>query len=98
MTGEMIDAQEAYRIGLVNRVYPAAELIPAATAMLQAMAANSPLAIAESIAAVNSGYDLPLRDAMMQESTAFGLLAATEDKREGTRAFLEKRAAHFKGE
>jgi enoyl-CoA hydratase len=97
LTGEMIDAQEAWRIGLVNRVVPAAELIPAATAMLQAILANGPLAVAHCIEVVNAGYDLPLADAMTLEATAFGLLAATDDKREGTRAFLDKRAAKFTG-
>jgi enoyl-CoA hydratase len=65
--------------------------------MLQSMMANGPLAIAQCIEAVNSGYDLPLADALTLEATAFGLLAATGDKREGTRAFLEKRAATFTG-
>lgn len=97
LTGEIIDAQEAFRIGLVNRVLPAAELIPAVTAMLQTIMANSPLAVAHCIEAVNSGYDLPLADAMTLEATAFGLLASTEDKQEGTRAFLEKRAPKFTG-
>jgi enoyl-CoA hydratase len=97
LTGEMIDAQEALRIGLVNRVVPAAELFPAATAMLQTILANAPLAIAHCIEVVNAGYDLPLADALTLEATAFGLLAATDDKREGTRAFLEKRAAKFTG-
>jgi len=97
LTGEMIDAQEAFRIGLVNRVVPAAELIPASTAMLHAILANGPLAVAHCIEVVNAGYDLPLSDAMTLEATAFGLLAATDDKREGTRAFLEKRAAKFTG-
>ena len=97
LTGEMIDAQEAWRIGLVNRVVPAAELIPAATAMLQTMLANAPLALAHCIEIVNAGYDLPLSDAMTLEATAFGLLAATDDKREGTRAFLDKRPAKFTG-
>jgi len=97
LTGEMIDAQEALRIGLVNRVVPAAELIPAATSMLQTILANAPLAIAHCIEVVNAGYDLPLADAMTLEATAFGLLAATDDKREGTRAFLDKRAAKFTG-
>jgi enoyl-CoA hydratase len=97
LTGEMIDAQEAWRIGLVNRVVPAADLIPAATAMLQIMLANAPLAVAQCIEVVNAGYDLPLSDAMTLEATAFGLLAATDDKREGTRAFLDKRAAKFTG-
>ena len=97
LTGEMIDAQEAWRIGLVNRVVPAAELLPAATAMLQAILANGPLAVAHCIEVVNVGYDLPMSDAMTVEATAFGLLAATDDKREGTRAFLDKRAAKFTG-
>ncbi len=97
LTGEMIDAQEALRIGLVNRVVPAADLIAATTTMMQSMLANGPLALAHVIEAVNAGYDLPLADAMTLEATAFGLLAATADKREGTRAFLEKRTAQFTG-
>jgi enoyl-CoA hydratase len=97
LTGEMIDAQEAFRIGLVNRVVPAAELLATTTALLTTILANGPLAVAHCIELVNSGYDLPLDDALTLEATAFGLLAATSDKREGTRAFLEKRAAAFTG-
>jgi enoyl-CoA hydratase len=97
LTGEMIDAAEAYRIGLVNRVVAAAELIATATAMLEAILANGPLAIAQCIAVVNRGYDASLDEALALEATAFGLLAGTDDKREGTRAFLEKRAASFTG-
>jgi enoyl-CoA hydratase len=97
LTGEIIDAQEAFRIGLANRVVPADQLLPAATAMMQTMIANGPLALAHCIEAVNAGYDLPLADALTLETTAFGLLASTDDKREGTRAFLEKRAPSFKG-
>ena len=97
LTGEMIDANEAYRIGLVNRVVPAGDLIAAATTMLQTMLVNGPLAVAYCIEAVNRGFDLTLDDALALEATAFGLLAATEDKREGTRAFLEKRPASFTG-
>jgi enoyl-CoA hydratase len=97
LTGEMIDANEAFRLGLVNRVVPGAELIGTTTTMLNAMIVNGPLAVAHVIEAVNAGYDLPLADALTLEATAFGLLAATEDKREGTRAFLEKRAAKFSG-
>ena len=97
LTGEMIDAQEAFRIGLVNRVVSAAELLPVATTMMQAILANAPLAVAQCIEVVNAGYDLPMSDAMTLEATAFGLLATTDDKREGTRAFLEKRAAKFTG-
>jgi len=97
LTGDMIDAQEAYRIGLVNRVVPANELIGAATAMLKAILANGPLAVAHCIEAVNRGCDLPLDEALTLEATAFGLLAATDDKREGTHAFLEKRSPSFSG-
>ena len=97
LTAEMIDAQEAYRIGLVNRVVPAAELIGAATTMLRAMLANGPLALAACIGVVNAGLDLPLSDALEIEAAMFGHLAGTADKREGTRAFLEKRAPSFKG-
>ena len=97
LTGETIDAQEAFRIGLVNRVLPAAELMSAARAMMRAILANGPLALACCIEVVNAGNDLPLLDALTLEATAFGLLASTADKREGTRAFLEKRAAHFTG-
>ncbi len=97
LTGDMIDAQEAYRIGLVNRVVAGDQLITAATTMLQTMLTNGPLALAHCIETVNSGYDLPLDAGLTLEATAFGLLAATEDKREGTRAFLEKRAAKFTG-
>lgn len=97
MTGEIIDAQEAYRIGLANRVVPAAELLGATKAMLEQITANAPLAIAQCIAAVNGGEGANLDEAMAFEATAFGLLAATEDKREGTRAFLEKRTPSFRG-
>ncbi|MFI5228688.1 MAG: enoyl-CoA hydratase/isomerase family protein [Gemmatimonadales bacterium] len=97
LTGEMIDAAEAHRIGLVNRVVPAAELIAAATTMLNAILANGPLAVAQCIEVVNRGADASIDDALVLEATAFGLLAATEDKREGTRAFLEKRPPRFRG-
>jgi enoyl-CoA hydratase len=97
MTAEMIDANEAYRIGLVNRVVPAAELMGAAVTMMRAMLANGPLAVATCIAVVNAGIDLPLDKALELEASRFGDLAATADKREGTRAFLEKRAPSFTG-
>ena len=97
LTGEMIDAQEAWRIGLVNAVHPAGELLDRARAMLGQMLANAPLALALCIEAVNAGYDLSLDDALQHESTAFGLSAATEDMHEGTRAFLEKRSPSFGG-
>jgi enoyl-CoA hydratase len=97
LTGEMIDANEAYRIGLANRVVPAAELISAATTMMQVILANAPLALAQCIEVVNRGDGASLDDALALEATAFGLLAATSDKQEGTRAFLEKRLASFTG-
>jgi enoyl-CoA hydratase len=97
MTGEMIDANEAYRVGLVNKIVPAAELMATVTTMLKTILANGPLAVALCVELVDRGYDVTLEEALTMESLAFGLLAATEDKREGTRAFLEKRAANFKG-
>jgi enoyl-CoA hydratase len=97
LTGETIDANEAHRIGLVNRVVPAADLLATATTMLQGILANGPLAVAYCIETVNRGYDLTLDEALTLEATAFGLLAATDDKREGTQAFLEKRSPRFKG-
>jgi len=97
LSGEMIDAQEALRIGLVNRVVPAAELMASATGMLRQILSNAPLAIAHCLEVVDRGLDASLDEALTLEATAFGLLAATDDKREGTRAFLEKRAAAFAG-
>jgi enoyl-CoA hydratase len=97
MTGEMIDANEAYRIGLANAVVPATELLARARAMLGQMLANAPVALALCIDAVNSGYDLPLEEAMRMEAYQFGLSASTEDVREGTSAFLTKRPPQFTG-
>ena len=97
LTGEIIDATEAYRLGLVNRVVPAADLIRTATELLATMIANAPMALAACIEMVNRGYDLSMGDALSMEATTFGLLAATADKREGTRAFLEKRPPAFTG-
>jgi enoyl-CoA hydratase len=81
----------------VNRVVPANELIAAATTMLRTILANGPLAVAYCIESVNRGYDLTLDEALTLEATAFGLLAGTDDKREGTQAFLEKRPPRFTG-
>ena len=97
LTGEMVDAAEAYRIGLVNRVVPGAELLPAARAMLATMLAQGPLAIAHCVEAVDRGLDMSLDDAIALEASYFGLLSASADKGEGMRAFLEKRAATFTG-
>ena len=97
LTGETIDSAEAYRIGLVNRVVPAGELLGAARAMLAAMLANGPLALAHTIEAVNDGLDGTLEAGLRREASHFGLLAATEDMREGMAAFLAKRPAAFGG-
>lgn len=97
LTGETIDAAEAHRIGLVNRVVPPTELIDAARAMLTVILGNGPLAIAHCIAAVDRGLGLTLDDGIALEASYFGLLSSTADKAEGMTAFLEKRAATFTG-
>jgi enoyl-CoA hydratase len=98
LTGEMIDAAEAYRIGLVNRIVPSGELLEAARTMLTSILAQGPLAVAHCIEAVDRGYDLPLDDAIALEASYFGLLSASADKAEGMRAFLDKRPAKFSGQ
>jgi enoyl-CoA hydratase len=97
LTGEMISAQEAHRIGLVNEIVAAAELIPRAEAIAQKIIANAPLAVQYTMEAVNRGMEMPLAEGLFLEATLFGVSCATEDKKEGTTAFLEKRQAQFKG-
>ena len=97
LTADMIDAQEAYRIGLVNAVVPAGDLLRVAGEMLRKILANGPVAVAMSIDAVVRGVELPLEDALLLEADQFGLLASTDDMREGMRAFLEKRPPRFTG-
>ena len=97
LTGEMIDAREAYRIGLINAVVPPADLLRTATDLMRKMLANGPIALGLSIDAVVRGVELPLEDALLLEADSFGLLAATDDMREGMRAFLEKRPPRFTG-
>ena len=97
LTGETIDANEAYRIGLVNAVVPVAELMPAARKMMVQMLANGPIALALSIETIDRGLDMRLEDAIALEAENFGRCARTEDMREGARAFLEKRPAAFSG-
>lgn len=97
LTGEAISADEAYRIGLVNRVVPAAELPGAAKALALSLAEKAPVAARYIIDAVNRGLEMPLAEAQLYEATLFGLVSTTEDMREGTKAFLEKRKARFKG-
>jgi enoyl-CoA hydratase/carnithine racemase len=97
LTGETISAQEAYRIGLVNEVVPAANLIDRAETILKQIAANAPIAVKFSLEAANRGLDSSQSEGLVLEASYFGICAATEDKREGTSAFLEKRAPHFRG-
>ena len=97
LSGAMISAQEAFRIGLVNEVVPAADLIPRAEAILKEIAANAPVAVRCSLEAVNKGMDASQREGFALEASYFGLCAGTEDKKEGTSAFLEKRAPQFHG-
>jgi enoyl-CoA hydratase len=97
LTGEMISAEEAERIGLVNRVYEPPELLPAAEAMARKIIEKAPLAVRYCMEAIERGVEMPLEEGLFLEATLFGLCCATTDMREGTRAFLEKRAAHFKG-
>ncbi len=92
LSGAIIDAGEALRIGLVDEVLSAAELMPRAEALALEIAANAPLAVAETLRAVNEGLDLPLDLALRRETNRFSQLCGTADKAEGTRAFLEKRA------
>jgi enoyl-CoA hydratase len=97
LTGEMIDAAEAFRIGLVNQVVPPGDLLPRADALLRQIMANGPLAVGMCIEAIHHGYDAPLDEALNLEANQFAILAGTEDMREGTAAFLDKRAPAFKG-
>jgi len=97
LSGAMITAQEAYRIGLVNEVVPATDLIPRAEAILKQIFANAPVAIRFSLEAVNRGLETSQAEGMALEASLFGLCAGTEDKDEGTQAFLQKRPAKFKG-
>ena len=97
LTGEMVDAAEAFRIGLVNRVVPQAELQSAAETLVGKIIANGPVAVALAIEAVDHGYNSTTEDALRLESNLFGLLASTADMKEGMGAFLEKRKADFKG-
>jgi enoyl-CoA hydratase/carnithine racemase len=97
LSGEMIDAQEAYRIGLINEVVPAAELISRAETILRKISSNGPIAVKFAIEAVNKGLETSQSEGSLLEASYFGLCAATEDKNEGTSAFLEKRMPQFRG-
>jgi enoyl-CoA hydratase len=97
LTGEMITAQEAHRIGLVNEVVPAGQLIARAETIAQAIIKNAPLAIQYCLEAVNHGMEMTLAEGLYLEANLFAVSCATDDKEEGTSAFLEKRTANFAG-
>jgi len=97
LSGEMITSEEALRIGLVNHIYEPAELIPAAEAIAKKIIANAPVAVKFTMEAIERGMEMPQEEGLFLEATLFGLACATDDMREGTKAFLEKRAAQFKG-
>jgi enoyl-CoA hydratase len=97
LSGEMITAEEAQRIGLVNHIYEPAELLPAAEGLAKKIIANAPLAVKYAMEAIERGVEMPQEEGLFLEATLFGLSCATEDMREGTKAFLEKRKADFKG-
>jgi enoyl-CoA hydratase len=97
LTGDMVGAEEAFRIGLVDEVVPAEALMSRAETLARAIAQQAPLAVAGCLRAVDGGYDLPIEAGLELEASLFGLACATEDKAEGTRAFLEKRAPVWQG-
>jgi enoyl-CoA hydratase len=97
LTGDMVDAAEALRIGLVNRVVTSDRLLPETESLLRAILANGPLAVRACLEAVDAGAEMTVDHALLLEAGYFGLLSATEDMREGTKAFLEKRKPAFKG-
>jgi enoyl-CoA hydratase len=98
LTGQMVDAEEAFRIGLVNRVYPPDELMGAALELAGKIAKNGPVAVRYALEAVNRGIAAGFEEGMAIEQIFFGLVSATADMKEGTTAFLEKRKAEFRGE
>jgi enoyl-CoA hydratase len=97
LTGEPISAQEAHRVGLVNRVVPAAELMETAEKLAQQILSKAPLAVGMILEAVQHGMEMSLAEGLQLEENLFGVICSTEDMREGTTAFLEKRPANFTG-
>jgi enoyl-CoA hydratase len=97
LAGTPVSAEEAERIGLVNRVVPAARLMADVRALAADLAQKAPIAVRYILSAINKGLEMPFAEACVYEATLFGLAAATEDMREGMRAFLEKRKPEFKG-
>jgi len=96
LTGDRIGAEEAERIGLVNKVVPADQLMATAEEMGRKIMSRGPLAVRAAIEAVMSGSEMPFEEGQFLEATLFGLLASTDDMKEGMKAFLEKRTADFK--
>jgi enoyl-CoA hydratase len=97
LTGAAIDAQEAYRIGLVNRVVPADRLLAESEQLLRSILEQAPLAVRLVLEAVETGLDLTVDEALLLEANHFGLLSSTADMQEGTAAFLAKRKPDFRG-
>jgi enoyl-CoA hydratase len=97
LTGRQVKADEALQMGLVNRVVPAADLMDEARKLSGVLAAKAPVAVRYILEAVAGGLEMPFADAEDYEATLFGLVSTTEDMREGTQAFLEKRTPEFKG-
>src|SRR5467141_1751581 len=97
LSGEIISAQEAYRIGLVNEVVPSTNLIARAEAIINQINANAPLGVKYSIEAVNNGLNASVSEGLLIEASLFGICVGSEDKKEGTSAFLAKRAPKFQG-
>ncbi len=97
LTARMVGADEALQMGLVNRVVPADKLMAESEQLLRTILANGPLAVRLCIEAVDAGLEMSLEEALLLEANHFGLLASTDDMREGMGAFLEKRTASFRG-
>jgi enoyl-CoA hydratase len=97
VTGDMIPAEEAYRIGLVNEIVPAGELMARAEAIANKIIAAAPLAVRYVMESVNKGLEVTTQEGSFIEAALYGVICSTEDMGEGTRAFLEKRPAQFKG-
>jgi enoyl-CoA hydratase len=97
LTGDMVSATRAYEIGLVNRVVPAAELMAEAKRVAALLAGKAPLAVRYILEAVNHGLEMPLANAEFFEASLFGLVASSDDMKEGTKAFLEKRPPSWRG-